>query len=60
MKRATIKDVAKRAGVSTATVSFVLNRNPKEAISETVRARVLEAARALSYHPSAAAAALGW
>ena len=58
MKRATIKDVAKRAGVSTATVSFVLNQNPKEAISETVRARVLEAARALSYHPSAAAAAL--
>jgi LacI family transcriptional regulator len=58
VKRATIKDVAKRAGVSTATVSFVLNRNPKEAISETVRVRVLEAARALSYHPSAAAAAL--
>ena len=58
MKRATIKDVARRAAVSTATVSFVLNRNPKEAISETVRARVLEAARALSYHPSAAAAAL--
>ncbi len=58
MKRATIKDVAKRASVSTATVSFVLNQNPKEAISETVRARVLEAARALSYHPSAAAAAL--
>jgi len=58
VKRATIKDVAKRASVSTATVSFVLNQNPKEAISETVRARVLEAARALSYHPSAAAAAL--
>ena len=58
MKRATIKDVAGRAGVSTATVSFVLNQNPKEAISEAVRARVLAAARALSYHPSAAAAAL--
>lgn len=58
MKRATIKDVARKAGVSTATVSFVLNANPKEAISEGVRRRVLEAARALSYHPSAAAAAL--
>jgi LacI family transcriptional regulator len=58
VKRATIKDVAKRAGVSTATVSFVLNDNPKEAISKTVRERVLDAARALSYHPSAAAAAL--
>ncbi len=58
MKRATIKDVARRAGVSTATVSFVLNANPKEAISEGVRRRVLDAARGLSYHPSAAAAAL--
>jgi len=58
VKRATIKDVARRAGVSTATVSFVLNDNPKEAISKTVRERVLDAARALSYHPSAAAAAL--
>jgi DNA-binding LacI/PurR family transcriptional regulator len=58
VKRATIKDVARRAGVSTATVSFVLNANPKEAISEGVRRRVLDAARALTYHPSAAAAAL--
>jgi len=58
VKRATIKDVARRAGVSTATVSFVLNQNPKEAISETVRVRVLDAARALSYHPNAAASAL--
>jgi len=58
VKRATIKDVARRAGVSTATVSFVLNANPKEAISEGVRRRVLDAARTLTYHPSAAAAAL--
>ncbi|HEX6764918.1 MAG TPA: LacI family DNA-binding transcriptional regulator, partial [Polyangiaceae bacterium] len=57
-KRATIRDVAERAGVSTATVSFVLNDNPNESISEAVRSRVLEAARELSYHANAAAAGL--
>ena len=57
-KRSTIKDVAQRAGVSTATVSFVLNDNPNETISAGVRRRVLEAARELSYHASAAAASL--
>ncbi len=57
-KRATIKDVAKRAGVSTATVSFVLNDNPNESISPKVRRRVLEVARSLNYHANAAAAGL--
>lgn len=57
-QRATIRDVAQRAGVSTATVSFVLNDNPNESISQIVRRRVLEAARAVNYHPSAAAAGL--
>lgn len=56
--RATIRDVAERAGVSTATVSFVLNNNPKEVISEKVRKRVLEVARELNYHASAAASGL--
>ena len=58
MKRSTIRDVAERAQVSTATVSFVLNNNPNEVISEKVKKRVLEAAAALSYHPSATAAGL--
>jgi len=58
MKRSTIRDVAERAGVSTATVSFVLNNNPNEVISDKVKKRVLEAAAALSYHPSATAAGL--
>jgi DNA-binding LacI/PurR family transcriptional regulator len=57
-KRATIKDVARAAGVSTATVSFVLNDNPKESISPEVRRRVLKVAQSLSYHASAAAAGL--
>ena len=50
--------MAERAGVSTATVSFVLNGNPNESISEAVKSRVLGAARALSYHANAAAAGL--
>lgn len=56
--RSTIRDVAERAKVSTATVSFVLNNNPKEVISEKVRKRVLEVARELNYHASAAASGL--
>jgi len=54
----TIKDVAKKAGVSITTVSFVLNKRPDVAISEAVRKRVWEAARVLDYHPSAMAAGL--
>ena len=57
-RRATIRDVAERAGVSTATVSFVLNGNPNESISDAVKSRVLGAARALTYHANAAAAGL--
>jgi len=57
-KKPTIKDVAKKAGVSIATVSFVLNKHPSEVISERVKKRVWAAAQALDYHPSATAAGL--
>jgi DNA-binding LacI/PurR family transcriptional regulator len=56
--RPTIRDVAERAGVSTTTVSFVLNDNPKQAISQRVRQRVREVAHALNYQASAAASGL--
>jgi LacI family transcriptional regulator len=56
--RPTIRDVAKQANVSTTTVSFVLNDNPKEAISQRVRQRVREVARSLNYQASAAASGL--
>lgn len=52
----TIKRVADRAGVSIATVSRVF-ADP-QAVSEALRQRVLEAARALNYRPSRAARAL--
>jgi DNA-binding LacI/PurR family transcriptional regulator len=51
-------DVAKLAGVSRTTVSFVLNDVPGVKISEETRQRVLEAARELDYYPTAAARSL--
>ncbi len=55
---ATIKDVAKKAGVSIATVSFVLNNTPDRTISEKVKKRVIAAARELDYSPRASAVGL--
>lgn len=51
MKKVTSSDVAKRAGVSQSTVSFVLNGRADIAISESTRRRVLEAAKQLNYIP---------
>ena len=50
---ATIYDIAERAGVSTATVSRVLN--DESGVSEETRERVIEAAEALHYQPHASA-----
>jgi len=46
---ATLKDVAQRAGTSTATVSYVLNNSKQRYISEEMRHTVQEAAEALNY-----------
>lgn len=54
-RRATSLEVARAAGVSRTTVSFVLNDVPGVRITEETRRRVLEAARRLNYHPDAAA-----
>lgn len=53
--RVTGQDVAERAGVSRATVSYVLNDVPGQPISAETRARVLAAAADLGYTPHAAA-----
>lgn len=46
----TVKDIARRAGVGTSTVSRVLNDNPY--VSEDKRARVLKAIEELDYRPN--------
>lgn len=51
----TSTDVARLAGVSRTTVSFVLNERNDMAISPATRDRVLEAANALGYQPNAPA-----
>lgn len=58
MKRVTSEDVARAAGVSRTTVSFVLNDRPGQSIPEATRRRVLDAARRLDYRPHASARAL--
>jgi LacI family transcriptional regulator, repressor for deo operon, udp, cdd, tsx, nupC, and nupG len=58
-KRATSLDVARRAGVSQATVSVVLNGSATPIrISDETRARVVAAAAALGYVPNHAAQSL--
>jgi DNA-binding LacI/PurR family transcriptional regulator len=56
--RVTLSDVAKASGVSRATVSFVLNDDPRQTISVATRERVLEAAQDLGYVPHGIARAL--
>lgn len=51
-------DVARLAGVSGATVSYVLNNTPGISISEPTKKAVFEAARKLGYRPSLAAKSL--
>ena len=51
----TMADVARRANVSQATVSYVLNNDPKHSIPEKTRRLVLDAARDLDYRPNHAA-----
>lgn len=54
--KATIKDVAKAAGVSASTVSRALRDHPR--ISEEVRQRVRKVAREMDFHPNLVARSL--
>jgi LacI family transcriptional regulator len=56
MKRATINDVAEKAGVSKSTVSHVINRT--RFVEEETRSRVMKVVEELGYQPSLVARSL--
>ncbi len=57
-RRVTIRDVAKEAGVSTATISYVLNNKVSENITPETIAKVNEAIERLGYVPNLSARSL--
>jgi hypothetical protein len=58
IKKATLKDIAKAAQVSVATVSYVLNNVANQTIPDETKCRVLDAAKQLNYVPNLAARSL--
>ncbi|WP_029293085.1 LacI family DNA-binding transcriptional regulator [Chryseobacterium hispalense] len=58
MKRASIKDIARIAGVSVATVSYVLNRKEGSRISEATQKKILDVAQNINYTPNKIAKSL--
>lgn len=58
MKRASIKDIARIAGVSVATVSYVLNKKEGQRISEDTKKKIFEIAETINYVPNRIAKSL--
>jgi LacI family transcriptional regulator len=58
MKRASIKDIARIAEVSVATVSYVLNKKEGSRISEATKNKILEVAKSINYIPNKIAKSL--
>ncbi len=60
-KKVTLRDIANEAGVSVATVSYVLNDRPDQKISEAKRKKILQLANLYRYvkNPSASSLASG-
>lgn len=57
-KKVTVKDVAMQAGVSVATVSYIMNNRTDQKISDATRKKVLQIANLLNYTPNYAAKSL--
>lgn len=57
-KRATIKDVAKLAGVSVATVSYIMNGKDNGKVTEETKKKVLQSINFLGYSPNIFASSL--
>ncbi len=58
-KKTTVKDIAERLGISSSTVSFVLN-NKDQGISEDMRRKVIDTAILMNYRKIPKANMLGW
>ena len=54
----TLKDVAREAHVSVATVSYIINNRPDQKISDATRKKVLQIANLLGYTPNPVAKSL--
>lgn len=54
----TLKQLSQLAGVHPSTVARVLNDDPNQRVSETVRERILALAREYNYHPNSVARSL--
>lgn len=57
-KKITIKDIARQAGVSVATVSYVINNRTDQRISEETWKKVLQIVNLLDYKPNSSAKSL--
>lgn len=58
MKKVTMKDIAREANVSVATVSYILNNVVGQTIPEATKCKVLDIARKLNYVPNLTARSL--
>ena len=57
-KRISLKDIAKKVGVSTALVSYVLNNKKENRISKEIAQKIRETAQKLNYRPNQIAKSL--
>lgn len=57
-KKNTMKDIAKLAGVSVATISYVINNRTDKRISEETKKKVLQIVNLLDYKPNSSAKSL--
>ncbi len=57
-KKISLKDIAQKVGVSTATVSYVLSKDKESKVSIKVAEKVKKAAKELNYHPNQIAKSL--
>ena len=58
MARVTLADIAREVGCSTATVSYVLNNDPRQKINEKTRMRIIQVSSILGYQKNAFASGL--